>query len=854
MAELIAVDGNSLLFRAYYALPDMQTSAGEPTGGLHGFLTMLLKLAETAPRYMAVAFDVHGPTFRHKEYTDYKAGRAPTPPDLIRQFPMLKGILTEMGIAVIECPGFEADDIIGTYVRMAEREGKTSLIVTGDRDALQLITEKTHVLLTKRGLTDTVEHTPETLMEQYGLTPDRMRDLKGLMGDNSDNIPGIPGVGEKTALKLLAEYGSIVNVLDHGDEIKGKLGERVRENRASAEMSYRIGTICTEAPVSRPLSGCAFDAGTLRGAAETLRKLELRAVLAKLPGDDVPQATAANVKEAAVRAVGNADELETAVRAHAGAKSVAVLDDAVLSFAFDAEDSYFISAGETLFDDVMDPAGVFEALRPVLEDPAKEKILFDAKDFFHKAAVYGITVAGPVFDCRIADYLLNALRPADTSALLCERYLGMTSATAALLFPAREKLGTLLKEAGMLSLYTDMELPLMRLLFKMETDGVRVDAEVLHALDRQFDARASKLEKEIYDLAGGPFNILSPKQLGTVLFEKLGLPPLKKTKSGYSTDADTLDKLADKHPIVGKVQEYRFTTKLKSTFVLGLLNAMSPADGRVRTAFQQCVTATGRLSSAEPNLQNIPVRSELGREIRKAFVPDEGCVLIGADYSQIELRVLAHLSGDPRMTEAFAGGEDIHRQTAAEVFGVPREEVTPAMRSAAKAVNFGIVYGISDFGLARNIGIGVKEAAGYIKKYYERYPLIKAYMDNAVAQGREKGYAETMYGRRRGLPELKSGNFNMRSFGERVAMNMPVQGTAADLIKLAMIDCDRMIAEKGLHAKMLLQVHDELIFSVPEAEAEAVSALVKDCMEHVAALDVPLIAEVKTGRSWFETK
>lgn len=854
MAELIAIDGNSLLFRAYYALTDMQTATGEPTGGLHGFLSMLLKLAETSPKYMVVAFDVHEPTFRHKEYAEYKAGRAPTPPDLLKQFPVLKQILCQMGIAVVECPGYEADDIIGTYARMAEREGKTSLIVTGDRDALQLITQKTHVLLTKRGLTDTVEHTVETLMEQYGLEPDRMRDLKGLMGDSSDHIPGIPGVGEKTALKLLADYGTLASVLDHGDEIKGKLGERVRLNRASAEMSYRIGTVCTEAPVNKTLEQCAFSVAGFRGAEETLKKLELRAVLSKLPADSAPVTPSAAAKEPETVAVTDIATLNSVVASNAKPKELAVLCDSTLSFAFDAEQSYYLSAGETLFDEVIDPGAAFAALRPLLEDANVIKVLFDAKDFFHRAAAYGITVGGDVFDCRIADYLLNALRPADEPALLTERYLGFSSATAAMLLSAKDKLVPSLEQQGMTSLYTDMELPLMRLLYKMETDGVRVDEQVLLELGNRFDARASELEQQIYAQAGERFNILSTKQLGTVLFEKLGLPPVKKTKSGYSTDADTLDKLADKHPIVKMVQEYRFTTKLKSTFITGLLAAMSPRDGRVHTAFQQCVTATGRLSSAEPNLQNIPVRSDLGREIRKAFLPDEGCVLVGADYSQIELRVLAHLSGDARMIEAFVNGEDIHRQTASEVFGVPREQVTSAMRSAAKAVNFGIVYGISDFGLARNIDISVREAAGYIKTYYERYPGIKAYMDDAVEQGKRKGYAETMFGRRRGLPELKSSNFNMRSFGERVAMNMPVQGTAADLIKLAMLDCDRALAEKGLHAKMLLQVHDELIFSVPAEEAEAVSRVVEACMENVAKLSVPLIAEVKTGSSWFETK
>ena len=852
MERLIAIDGNSLLYRAYYALPDMATRDGVPTGALHGFLTMLLKLAQTEPDYLAVAFDVHEPTFRHRRYAAYKAGRRETPEDLLRQFPLIRELLGEMGVTVCECPGYEADDILGTLARAAEAQGASALLVTGDRDALQLVSERTHVLLTRRGLTDTEEYTPELLLERYGLPPERMKDLKGLMGDASDNIPGIAGVGEKTALKLLSAYGDLAGVLRHADEIKGKLGERVRAGAQDAQLSLWLGTIDTGAPLPIGLADCRFHSERLGGAAAHLRALELRAVLSRLPER---QEEAQPPQQSACERVpvASMQELVDVLRAHPAPAALAVCAEGELSFAFDAERSYVVTAGETLFDAPLEQGAVCRALLPLLADAAVEKLAFDGKALRHMAAAQDGAAAGVAFDAMIADYLLNANRPAATAGEIAARHLGAQQATAALLFPLRARMRRQLESDGLARLYDEVELPLAGVLFSMEQEGFSVDSGALLAMQKQFEARAQELSGQIYALSGEPFNILSPKQLGAVLFEKLGLPPQRKTKSGYSTDADTLERLAPMHPIVPLVQEYRFVTKLKSTFLDGLLAARS-ADGRVHTRFQQCVTATGRISSAEPNLQNIPVRTPLGREIRKAFVASEGCVLIGADYSQIELRILAHLSGDEGLIAAFLSGEDVHRRTAAEVFGVPQEQVTPEMRSAAKAVNFGIVYGISDFGLAQNLNIPVKRAGEYIRLYLERYPRVKAFMEQCVEQGRARGYAVTMFGRRRPLPELRSGNYNTRAFGERVAMNMPIQGSAADIIKLAMVHAEQALLREGLRAKLILQVHDELIFDTPLAEQARVEALVHECMEQVAQLRVPLLAEVRAGRSWYDTK
>ena len=857
MQKLIAIDGNSLMHRAYYALPSMTAADGTPTGALHGFLGMLLKLAATAPDYLVVAFDMHGPTFRHAVYDAYKAGRRPTPDDLRAQFPLLKELLGEMGVAVCECERYEADDILGTFSRLGAREGVSSLLVTGDRDALQLIDDYTHVLMTKKGVTDTVEYDEAALKEAYGLAPDRMRDLKGLMGDNSDHIPGVPGVGEKTAQKLLLDYGTLENVLAHGDEIPGKLGEKIRTYADSARMSYEIGTICTAAPIRMTVADCAFDAARMQNARKRLLQLELRGVASRLPGgagdaaaEDAPPDDAAETV-----AVDSAEALAAvaAEAIRAGKKTLAIDVAGAVTFAFEAQTVYVVTQGDDLFSQTMEFSEVLTALSAFFTDEGARVLTFDFKKLLHLLDAAGIAPNCAVFDAMIADYLLNAVHPAGSLAALLETRRHTAGLTVAALFSLEQQMQREIDASGMRALYADMELPLMRVLFSMEKRGFRVDGDILSDMAKSFGQRIAALEKQIYDEADVSFNILSPKQLGEVLFDRLGLPAKKKTKSGYSTDADSLEAIADLSPVVRDVLEYRFITKLKSTFVDGLLAARA-ADGRVRSSFNQCVTATGRISSTEPNLQNIPVRTELGREIRRAFVPSEGCVLVGADYSQIELRLLAHISGDQGMIDAFLSGEDIHRRTAGEVFGVPLAQVTHEQRSAAKAVNFGIVYGISDFGLARNLGVPVKRAAEYIRLYFERYPRVKAYLHESVEQAKANGYAVTLFGRRRATPELVSGNFNTRSFGERVAMNMPIQGTAADIIKLAMVRAPQILTENGLTAKLLLQVHDELIFDAPRAEAERVAALVKDCMENVIALSVPLVAEVRTGESWFETK
>ncbi len=854
--KLIAIDGNSLMHRAYYALPDMTTANGTPTGALHGFLSMLLRLISDKPDYLVVAFDMHGPTFRHETFGDYKAGRKATPDDLKEQFPILQQLLEEMGIAICQCPSYEADDILGTFARMTTKEDVFSLLVTGDRDALQLIDASTHVLLTKRGVTDTVEFDEAALKEKYGLSPNHMRDLKGLMGDSSDNIPGVPGVGEKTALKLLGEYGDLENVLAHAAQVKGKLGEKLLANVETARMSYALGTICTTAPIEMELADCAFDPEKLSNARPHLIQLELKSIAARLPGDGpaTPEQVVADAPNAQVVAIDTLESLETVVESHLKAQALAVDLSEDITFAFDSDIVYRIEQGDDLFSNCMEPEKILKALAPLFIDPEKTVLVFDSKRLRHILQAQGMPLDAMVFDAMIADYLISAIRPAKSLADISQQRLGTGLLGAAALFPLKQQMLSQLESQGMHALYSDMEMPLTKVLFDMECRGFHVDEKILLELQSQLSERIDALAAEIYDKTGETFNILSPKQLGEVLFERLQLPTRRKTKSGFSTDADTLESLAALHPAVPLILEYRFITKLKSTFVDGLLAVRSHTDGRVRSSFNQCVTATGRISSTEPNLQNIPVRTPLGREIRKAFIPSEGCVLVGADYSQIELRLLAHISGDSGMIAAFNSGEDIHRMTASEVFGVPLEDVTSDMRSAAKAVNFGIVYGISDFGLAKNLGIPVGSAKEYIAKYFQRYPGVKAYLDESVRQGKEMGYAVTLFNRRRSLPELKSSNFNTRSFGERVAMNMPIQGAAADIIKLAMVHVTESLQTEGFQARLILQVHDELIFDTPVNEQNTVAELAKDCMEQVCKLSVPLVADVRIGNSWYDTK
>ena len=846
----IVIDGNSLMYRAFFALQSpMNSRDGTPTGALHGFLGMLLKLVERKPSHMAVAFDVHGPTFRHLKYDDYKAGRKPTPDDLKTQMPILKDILREMGIAVVECPSYEADDILGTLSRRAEQAGLDVLLVTGDRDALQLTTDHTHVLLTKKGITDTVEYDPQVLKETYGLTPDHMRDLKALMGDSSDNIPGIPGVGEKIALKLLNSYGDLDGVYSHRDEIKGKLGEWVRDNEASARLSYWLGTITTSAPVETELKACLFDQQKLAGARETLEKLGLRSILSRLPADQEARPKAEPIACQVIERT-TLDAVRDITRGHQHAEALALIISPGFSFAYDGQTSYSFLMGNTLFDE---PVTRRELLEALFEDRPQRILTFDKKALLHAWQEDGIEAMPIVFDAMIADYLLNSNHPIDSFAALCYERMNSKTPTAGLLFPLMAEMMGELQEKGMGFLYDEVEMPLADVLFSMERVGFALDRSVLTELHSAFSQRQTELAEQIYEQAGEKFNILSPKQLGTILFEKLGLPPQKKNKTGYSTDSDTLEAIRDRHPIVPLITEYRFVAKVDATFVEGLLKSIA-ADGRVHTSFKQCVTATGRISSAEPNLQNIPVRTSEGREIRKVFVASPGNVLVGADYSQIELRLLAHISGDENLIDAFNSGADIHRRTAAEVFHTPFDEVTKEQRSAAKAVNFGIVYGISDFGLAQNLGIPVKTAGSYIRRYFERYPDVQAYLKSCVAEAKEKGYAQTIYGRRRPMPELRSSNYNTRSFGERVAMNMPIQGSAADIIKIAMVHVDKALREAGLQGRLVLQIHDELIVDAPEAEADAIQKLMETCMEQVAELKVKLIAEAATGKSWYDTK
>ena len=846
---LLAIDGNSLLFQAYHAFfkANLTTRDGFPTGALKGFFTKLIELLKPEPTHVLVAFDVHQPTFRHERYADYKLGRKPADEDLRKQMPVVRELLKEMGIAVIECPRYEADDILGTFARMAEANGMETVIATGDRDSFQLITDHTTVYYTK----DNSIIDRATLKERYGLSPDRMRDLKALMGDSSDHIPGIAGVGEKTALKLLETYGDLENVLAHASEVKGKLGERLQSGIEDARFSYWLGTICTTAPVQETLEDCAFSFEHTQNAKQHLYALELNSIADRLYTDEAqeePESIAAETVP-----ITDPDGFENALNGLKIAEAIAIITTPSLALAGSAKKAYVLTAGETLFDATMDEQEAYRKLAAFLLETKKPILTFDAKKLFHRCGFDPENLPELRFDAQLADYLLQSNRPVESYEALCRAWLNAEHASPSHLFLLYPRLTEALEQAELTALMNEIELPLLRVLYGMERVGFRIDETVLKDLHARFSETAKGLERRIYETAGETFNILSTKQLGRILFEKLGLPSGKKTKTGYSTDADTLESIAGMHPIVNDVLQYRFLTKLDSTFTEGLLKQCDH-DGRIRTRLMQCVTATGRISSTEPNLQNIPVRTPEGREIRKAFVPTSGNILIGADYSQIELRLLAHISGDEGFIAAFNNGEDIHARTAAEVFHVPLASVSMEQRSAAKAVNFGIVYGISDFGLARNLGISVATASGYIKRYFERYPRVQAYLNDSVAAAKEKGYAETLFHRKRPLPELNSSNYNVRQFGERVAMNMPIQGTAADVIKIAMVRVDRALKEGGYRARLVLQIHDELIVDAPKDEAEAVMRLMQECMETVADFRVKLAAEAKCGESWYETK
>ena len=850
MDRLVLIDGYSLMHRAFYAIPALSKD-GVYTNALFGFFNMLLKvIGDAKPDYLIVTLDAHAPTFRHGQYAEYKAGRKPMPEELRPQLKMLRDTLDEIGIQKMELAGWEADDLMGTLSRCAGEMGTESILVTGDRDSFQLIGERTRVWFTRKGLSEIEDLTPETLLQGYGVRPDQVPDLKGLMGDSSDNIPGIPGVGEKTALKLLGEYDKLETVLEHGGDIKGKLGERVRGGAESARMSKKLATIDRNAPVTFERQAAVLPAA--ERFVPAFQRLGFRSLLERLDVEQAMQEPAPEMQESwgEEELLDTAEAIASFIDRKVDAFALHRQADALMIADSDGRRARIALQGD-LLSPGLDEQTALRALEPWLTGGA-EKRVFDVKAWRTLLFGMGLRLEPPYMDVGLAGYLLE---PSDSASVekLCDRQLGQ-AASAAGLFRLAETQREKLRQQGMEKLYDDVELPLAGVLFDMEREGFRVDRAALTQLQEQFGQKLTELQQAVYEVTGETFNILSPKQLGTVLFEKLGLPAGRKTKSGYSTDAEVLEGLADAHPAVGLVLQYRAYSKLKSTYVDGLLK-LSDEQGLIHTTLNQMVTVTGRISSAEPNLQNIPVRTELGRVMRKVFVPRSADnVLVDADYSQIELRVLAHMAGESNMIEAFRSGEDIHASTAAQVYGVALSEVTQQMRSSAKAVNFGIVYGISDFGLARNIGVTRKEAAAFIEKYFAKYPKIREYMDACVRLGHEQGYVATLLGRRRNLPELKSSNYNTRSFGERAAMNTPIQGTAADIIKVAMVRVAQALRQEGLKARLILQVHDELIVDAPRQEAERVSELLRREMEHAADMAVPLTVEVKTGSSWYETK
>ncbi|MBQ2833558.1 MAG: DNA polymerase I [Clostridia bacterium] len=845
----VIIDGNSLMHRAFHALPPLSNEDGLYTNAVFGFLSMLLKVAgDVRPQYLAVAFDLHGPTFRHADYEAYKAGRKPTAPELRPQFGLVQECLSAMGIRQLTCPTFEADDILGTMARRCEESGIHALLVTGDRDSMQLVTETSHVLYTKRGVSDVVLYTPEKVLEDFGVTPAQIPDLKGLMGDASDNIPGVPGIGEKTAVKLLAAYSTIENAFDHAEtDLKGKQREKMIDGRMSGLMSKKIATITRHVPLDDiRIEDCRL--GDMQGGREIFERLQLKSLLARL-AQFAPQSaeSAAQSLPAIEWKEEAALESENSIAAwldqarHADAFSLLLLEEGFSLAAADGSRA-FVPFAQGLLGGGLDPLQAASALSPLFSG-TKKLVLFGGKRLMTQLSSWGIAFSADLDDVQLMAYLLapqsGKYEAPEHAAALYEQYLSSIDA---------------LKTQDMLALYRDIELPLLHTLYAMEREGFLVDRDELARLGAQYAGQIAALREEVFALCGvEPFNLNSTQQLGSVLFDKLGLPARKKTQRGYSTDAETLQELSGMHPAIDKILAYRQVTKLNSTYIEGLLR-LTGRDGRIHSWFDQTIAATGRISSSEPNLQNIPVRTEMGREIRRAFIAKPGCVLVDADYSQIELRLLAHLSGDEAMCDAFNRGQDIHARTAAEVFGVPIEDVTPHMRSSAKAVNFGIVYGISDFGLASNLHISRKEAGEFIDRYFARYPAIRRFMDECIARGKADGYSVTMYGRRRPLPELSSSNYNRRQFGERAAMNTPVQGAAADIIKIAMNAVRKRLADEGLQAKLILQVHDELIVECPIEEEERVSSLLAQCMEGAAKLAVPLIADVHAGHSWFDTK
>ena len=850
----LIVDGNSLIHRAFHALPLMDAD-GVYTNAIYGFLSMLLKvIREENVQYLAVCFDEHGPTFRHNIYPEYKAGRSATPPELRQQLETIRTLLDGMGIARFSLQGWEADDLLGTLSLRGAEAGVTPLLLTGDRDALQLVGGGTELMFTRKGISETIRFTPEKVYEEYGFTPQQVTDWKGLAGDSSDNIPGVPGVGDKTAVRLLQEYGTLEEVLAHAGEVKGKLGEKLAAWADQARFCKELATIHRDAPVSFSLEKCGLP--DLKNAVPALEKLKLFSLIRRINEDRGGAAAAAAPEQGPEllpfgewQEAAAPGELEAWIAAHPGTLCLHAGDTRV-TLAAETGDRLRVSLGGDLLMPGLDPLEVMTLLSPLLQ--SGRAVVHDGKHLLHQLDRMKLPLPEKLeWDTMLGAYLLNPQEKSYRLKALCPDWEEDAAAVCSLWRWQREKI----REEGMENLMLQVEMPLSHTLFRMEKEGFAVDADYLRELGREYTREIAQRRQEVIDACGqGEFNLNSTQQLGEVLFDRLNLPHGKKTSKGYSTAVEVLEGLRwDAPEIIEPLLRYRKLMKLNGTYVEGMLPLID-AKGRVHSTFDQVATATGRLSSSEPNLQNIPVRTEEGRELRKVFVPREGWVLLDADYSQIELRLMAHFSGDPALVEAFRNGEDIHARTASEIFEVPPEWVTPELRSRAKAVNFGLIYGISGFGLSRNTGVSRREAASFIEKYFEKYPGIKRFMDEAASEGAQKGYAQTMMGRRRYLPELRSPKAPIREFGKRAAMNTPIQGTAADIMKLAMVRVDEALRREHLQSRLILQVHDELLLECPPEEADAAAKLLQEAMEQVITLKVPLVAEVHRGSNWFEAK
>ena len=849
--KLMMIDGNSIVNRAFYGVRQLNAPDGTPTNAVYGFLAIFRRLyEELRPDAVSVSFDLKAPTFRHKACASYKAQRKPMPEELAVQLPMLKEVLDAMGIRRYELEGYEADDILGTASRICEAQGWECILVTGDKDSFQLISDNTTVCNVKSrlGQTETIMYTPARFYEEYGFAPARMVDLKALMGDTSDNIPGVPGVGEKTALELVRRFDTLDNIYAElaSPDIKEGVRKKLAAGEESARNSFWLATIVRDVPISFSPEADIWREDYSPALYTLFKRLGFNRFIEKWGLSEGAEA-AASASAPAMECV----LVDSPAALSALAEGISSADYIALEL-IDGLDELSICDGarEYQLSWALCGEGYNDFLK-LLFSPSVKKLSSNVKDIMRRLMDEGLSTEGFIFDAALAAYLLDATQGDYSLARVSQGVLGCELHGAQAVYALYAPLDARLKALSMDALYYSVELPLCRVLADMERAGFFVDRKALFDFGESLNSGIAALQESIWAHAGGEFNINSPKQLGEVLFDRLMLPSGKKTKTGWSTNVDVLEKLRGKHPIIEEVLDYRMLTKLKSTYADGLLKVIAD-DGRIHTSFQMTVTATGRLSSTEPNLQNIPVRKKLGAQIRNMFVAAPGMTLVDADYSQIELRLLAHMSGDDAMRQAFLSGEDFHAVTASRVFDLPLEAVTPALRSRAKAVNFGIVYGISAFSLAQDIGASTSEAKAYMDAYLEKYHGVRDYMSAAVDSARECGYAVTLYGRRRNLPELKSSNFNLRSFGERVALNMPIQGTAADIIKLAMINVYARLHEEGLKARLILQVHDELIVECPEAEAARVRDILKAEMENVASLAVPLIADAHIGHSWAE--